>query len=69
MFPGLGILEKLFMVCLKLFVVKMEERRALKAAFDKFFKKSGEDSKKSVDLHENVDDIKKNWKNDEKPNL
>ena len=61
MFPGLIILEKLFVVLLNWFVTNAAKRKALKQAFDKIFKKTNSDSKVSSDLHDEVEKLKNDW--------
>lgn len=63
MIPGLALIEKLVVVGLNLFVENRERRRKLKENFDKFFKRSSNDSDVSSDLKNQYSKMRKEeWK-------
>lgn len=62
MIPGLALIEKLVTFAIDLFIRNRERNDELKRSFDKFFKRSANDSKDSADMHEQYDKWKKETK-------
>ena len=63
MIPGLGLIEKLVVFGLDLFIRNRAKREELKRSFDRFFKESGRDSQVSSELNREHDNMRRGpWK-------
>lgn len=59
MIPGLGLIEKLVIFGINLFVKNRADKEAMKRNFREFFRKSSHDSTRAAELHEEIEKIKK----------
>lgn len=63
MIPGLGLIEKLVVFGLDLFVRSRAKREELRRSFDRFFRESSKDSQVSSDLKREHDNMRRGpWK-------
>ncbi len=59
MIPGILLLEKIVVFAIDIFIRNRQRNEELKRNFDMFFKRSGDDSKISADMHEQNEAFKK----------
>lgn len=65
MFPGIGLVEKLVIFGLDIFIKNRAKKEKLRQNFEAFFKRSSKDTEKSAQLHKEHDRMRDEpWKKD-----